>query len=237
MRKYEIKGVEHLVFDVGDEIPDDIEVVDDWRNSTVNDWVLADDGCVIQVLRKSVFRTRNGGQWTIGTVTGTFLNGSKSMDTEPRESRYSLGGKHSDRCIADRKEMTTNETLFARELTRGTSPEDAYIKIYRTNDRKYARVQAGILVKTERISRAMKEELKPVLKSLGISPEMILTGIRDIALSEESKDNDRLRALFELGEILELKEVNKVTEVAGALFQGFAPEEIASTQRPQLKEV
>jgi hypothetical protein len=82
----------------------------------------------------------------------------------------------------------------------------------------------------------MKEELKPVLKQLGISPELVLQGIRDIATDEEAKHSDKLKALFELGEILELKETNKVTEVTGALFQGFKPEQIKATVRPQLKE-
>ena len=116
------------------------------------------------------------------------------------------------------------------------SLEDAYLKVYRTNNKKYAKLQAGILVKSERIKKAMKEELKPVLQALGISPELVLQGIRDIATDEEAKHSDKLKALFELGEILELKETNKVTEVTGALFQGFQPEQIQATQRPQLKE-
>ena len=130
-----------------------------------------------------------------------------------------------------------NEILFSAALARGVSPEDAYLKVYRTNNRKYAKLQAGILVKSERIRKAMKEELKPVMKSLGISPELVLAGIRDIALNEDAKHSDKLKALFELGEILELKETNKVTEVSGALFQGFQPQQLEKAERPQLKEV
>ena len=121
-------------------------------------------------------------------------------------------------------------------MTRGVSPEDAYLKVYSTNNKNYAKLQAGILVKSERIKKAMKEELKPVLQALGISPELVLEGIKDIATDQDAKHSDKLKALFELGEILELKETNKVTEVTGALFQGFQPEQIQSTQRPQLKE-
>lgn len=237
MRSYKIREVEHLVFDVGDEIPDDIDVVEDWRQGEVGDWVLADDGCVIQVLRRC-FLAKNGrnNQYSVGTVTGTFSTDSKVFHTEEREDRYSISGKSSRKNFRLKKEMSSNETLFARELTRGVSPEEAYLKIYKTNDRKYAKLQGKLLVKTERIQKAMKEELKPVLKSLGISPEMILEGIRDIALDSEAKHSDKLKALFELGEILELKETNKVTEVTGALFQGFQPEQIAEVGRPQLKE-
>ena len=80
------------------------------------------------------------------------------------------------------------------------------------------------------------KELRPVLESLGISPELVLEGIRDIATDTQAKHSDKLKALFELGEILELKETQKVTEVTGALFQGFEPKQLEATQRPKLKE-
>ena len=175
--------------------------------------------------------------YTIGTCTGTFVNRDiVKMDTEKRDKIYNLSGKKPKDSLKNRTELTSNESLFAHHLTKGLSPEDAYIKSFRTKSRKYAKIQGGILVKTSRIRKAMKEELKPVLQSLGISPELVLQGIKDIATDEDAKHSDKLKALFELGEILELKETNKVTEVTGALFQGFQPEQIQATQRPQLKE-
>ena len=158
------------------------------------------------------------------------------MDTIKRENIYCLSGKNAIKDLKNRTEMSSNETLFAHHLTRGLSPEDAYIKSFRTNNRKYAKLIAGILVKTKRIRKAMKEELKPVLQALGIEPELVLTGIKDIATDPDAKHSDKLKALFELGEILELKETNRITEVTGALFQGFQPEQLQATQRPKLKE-
>jgi hypothetical protein len=240
MRTYTIKKQNHYVYEDLDEMPKDIVYLKDWRLAEVGDWVLADDGCIIQVLRKNVLAKRDGKvrvEHTIGTCTGTFVaRKSIKMDTERRKNIYSMSGKTSNQSLKVRKKLTINETLFAQHLTRGVSPEDAYLKVYRTNNKKYAKLQAGILVKSERIKKAMKEELKPVLKQLGISPELVLQGIRDIATDEEAKHSDKLKALFELGEILELKETNKVTEVTGALFQGFKPEQIEATVRPQLKE-
>jgi len=240
MRTYTIKKQEHPVYEDLDELPEGLVFLKDWRVAEVGDWVLADDGCILQILRKGTMATRRKGlkvEHTIGTCTGTFVNRSSiKMDTEKREDIWKLSGKACKDSIRNRKQITSNESLFAAALTRGVSPEDAYLKVYRTNNRNYAKIQAGILVKSERIRKAMKEELKPVLEALGIAPEMVLAGIRDVALDEDAKDSDKLKALFELGEILELKETNKITEVSGALFQGFQPEQIASTQRPQLKE-
>ena len=240
MRTYTIKKVEHKVYEDLSEIPVGIQYLKDWRQAEIGDWVLADDGCILQVLRNNNLAKRTNKvqyEHTIGTCTGTFVNNNNvKMDTEKRDNIYNLSGKRSEDSLNNKAKITSNESLFAHHLTKGLSPEDAYIKSFRTKSRKYAKIQAGILVKTDRIRKAMKEELKPVLQSLGISPELVLQGIRDIATDEDAKHSDKLKALFELGEILELKETNKVTEVTGALFQGFQPEQIQASERPQLKE-
>ena len=239
MRTYEIKRVKHCVYEDLLELPEDIKYLSDWRLAEVGDWVLADDGFIIQILRKNFLngsRLRNRSV-TVGTCTGTFsVRKTTLMDTERRKNIYSISGKAAQQSSKDRKRINSNEILFAQNLARGLSPEDAYIKVYRTNNRQYAKEHAAVLVKTERIQRKMKETLKPILEELGISPQLILSNIRDIALNDEAKDSDRLKALFELGEVIELKETNKVTEVAGALFQGFQPQQLESVDRPKLKE-
>ena len=234
MRTYVVNKKEHNVYEDLDELPSDLVFLKDWRLAQIGDWVLADDGCILQILRRSQMKTRWGKKKSLnffGTCTGTFSEKAK-MDTIRRENIYNISGRRTNRKI----DLTSNEILFAQNITRGLSPEDAYIKSFRTKNRKYAKIQAGILVKSERIRKAMKEELKPVLQSLGISPELVLEGIRDIATDEEAKHSDKLKALFELGEILELKETHKVTEVTGALFQGFEPQQLEATKRPKLKE-
>ena len=240
MRTYEIKKIEHHVYEDLSELPADLVYLKDWRKAEVGDWVLADDGNIIQALRKNSMSKPRGKVrviYTIGTCTGTFKISDKTlMDTEKRKDIYTFSGKNPIQKIKDRKKITSNEALFARELTRGVSPDDAYLKVYRTNSRIYAKLQAGILVKSERIRKIMKEELKPVLVALGIEPELVLGGIKDIATDPEAKHSDKLKALFELGEILELKETHKVTEVTGALFQGFEPQQLEATKRPKLKE-
>ena len=240
MRTYTIKKIDHHVYEDLSELPEDLVYLKDWRQAEVGDWVLADDGCIIQALRKNSMAKRRGKvrvSYSIGTCTGTFVIGNTIlMDTEKRKDIYSFSGKLIKDRIDNREKITPNEILFAQNITRGLSPEDAYIKSFRTKSHKYAKIQAGFLVKSERIRKAMKEELKPVLQALGIEPELVLGGIKDIATDPEAKHSDKLKALFELGEILELKETNKITEVTGALFQGFQPEQLQSTQRPQLKE-
>ena len=80
----------------------------------------------------------------------------------------------------------------------------------------------------------MKEELKPVLEALGISDTAVLRNINDIANSSQ-KDETRLKALFKLADILDLEEKNttSVTQLTGAVFQGFSDEQLQVAERPK----
>ena len=80
----------------------------------------------------------------------------------------------------------------------------------------------------------MKEELKPILDEIGIDEKSILSCINAIALSSE-KDETRLKALFKLADIMDLEDKNKtqVTQLTGAVFQGFSEDKIKEAERPK----
>ena len=117
------------------------------------------------------------------------------------------------------------------------SPKEAYLKAFPTKNLNYASVKSSQLMRTERIYTAMKEELKPVCEELGIDPKSVLEDIQYASKNSE-KEDVRLRALFKLADILDLEDKNqtKVTQVSGALFQGFTPEQLESAERPQISE-
>ena len=58
MRTYTIKKIEHHVYEDLSELPSDLVYLKDWRKAEIGDWVLADDGCIIQILRKNEMRTK-----------------------------------------------------------------------------------------------------------------------------------------------------------------------------------
>ena len=96
MRVYKVNKIEHTVFEDADEIPNDIDYLYNWRKGTLGDWVKADDGCVIQILREGTMVKPYGTERTqkyIGTCTGTFIVSEKTkLDTSRRVNIYSLGG-------------------------------------------------------------------------------------------------------------------------------------------------
>ena len=236
MRHYKVNKIQHTVFDSFDEIPKDIDYKYNWRIGQVGDWVIADDGCVIQILRKGEMIQRNKTREYIGTCTGTFPIGPQvKLDTSRRANIYSFGGNKSpENILLSRTVLNKHENLFVQYVIAGMSPEDAYIKAYPTNNRGYAKEKSAQLVKTKRITTAMKEELKPVLEDLGINEQYVLKGIKDTAELAD-KEDVRLRALFKLSYIMDLEEKNQttVTQITGNVFKGFTDNMIEEAERPK----
>ena len=239
MRFYRVNGVEHKVYDPDDNLPNGLIVQSNWKVGNVGDWVKADDDCITQILRKGVMKRQKGKAKKvdyIGTCTGTFpVYSSTKMDTSKRINIYSFGGgKLADDVLIDRTKMTKSEQIFVMHLARGTSPQDAYIKAFPTNNPGYAKFKSAQLVKTKRIRTAMKEELKPVLEELQLDETFVLKNIKEVILSSE-KDDTKLKALFKLADIMDMEDKNKtqVTNISGALFQGFTPEQVEEAERPK----
>jgi len=238
MRYYKVNGIEHRVYDDDDEMPLDLLVLKDWRVGQVGEWVMADDGSVIQILRRGTMLRRMGKnkfKEYVGTCTGTFpVTDTVKMDTSKRDDIYSFSGKKAQDRMSDKKNLTSYEQKFVALLASGIPAEDAYLQAFPTKNRKYAFEKSNTLIKTERVRTAMKEELKPVLEELGISEEYVLKTIKEVIHSTD-KDETRLKALFKLADIMDLEDKNstKVTQVTGALFQGFSTDEIETAQRPK----
>ena len=235
MRLYKVNGIQHRVFEDLEEVPGDISVVD-WKSSDVGDWVKADDGCIIQILRKGKMlkpKGKNRIVYYVGTCTGTFIAGTNSkMDTSRRENIYSFSGFKDN---YEGRKLTKKEELFVFYLSQEKlSPEEAYLKAFPTSNRRYANEKASTLIQTKRVITEVKEELKPVLEELGITEEYILKGIKNTAELAE-KEDVKLRALFKLSDILDLedKSSTQVTQLTGVQFGGFDNKMLEVAERPK----
>ena len=94
MRYYKVKGIKHTVYEHKQEVPPHIDVITNWRMGNIGDWVLADDRCIIQILRKGAMLRKNGNRAYVGTCTGTFLVLQNTfMNTDRRTNIYSFGGE------------------------------------------------------------------------------------------------------------------------------------------------
>ena len=236
MRWYKVNKFKYVVYDSIDEVPPHISIVKDWRKGEIGSWILTDDECILQVLRKGTMGRKNGEQEYIGTCTGTFpVSDNVKMDGDKRVNIYSFSGNNTpEQVVINRKKMTANEELFVQYISQGLTPEDAYVKAFPTNNKRYARMKAVNLIKTERVKTAVKEELKPILEELDINEKFVLENIKIVAQTSE-KDDTKLKALFKLADIMDMEDKNKtqVTQISGALFQGFTPEQVEAAERPK----
>ena len=239
MRVYKVNKIEHTVFESVDEVPSSIIYSEVWRDGHLSDWVLADDGCIIQILREGTMLKSRGSkrkQRYIGTCTGTFIvNDKTTMDTSKRVNIYSFGGNlDRDQIVEERQRLSNREELFVQYLASGMDARKAYLKAFPTNDPHYAGMRAGQLIKTTRIKTAMKEELKPYMEELGIDEHYILKNIKSV-VDSAPKEDTKLKALFKLADIMDMEDKNKtqVTQLTGAVFQGFSDEKLAEVERPK----
>ena len=227
------------MYEPEDELPKSLKVFDNWKDGQIGDWVKADDDCVIQVLRRGQMLRAKGKHKIreyIGTCTGTFPIGPRiKMDTSKRANIYSFGGSKSpENTLVDREKLTRAEHVFVLYMSLGMKPEEAYLKAYPTKNVRYAKEKSGSLVRTERIRTAMKEELKPVCKELGIDETYVLKGIK-VEAETADKSDTRLKALFKLSDIMDLEDKNQttVTQISGAVFKGFEENVLEEIQRPK----
>ena len=240
MRHYTVNNVQYVVYESEDELPPDVYPIKDWRNGGLFDWVLADDGCFIQILRKGTMTKPKGKVRQvayIGTCTGTFIVSPKTkMDTSKRVNIYSLGGDvERNQRLDDRENLSTREELFVTYLAKGVDPRKAYLDAFPTNNPHYAGLRAGQLIKTARVRSAMKEELKPYMEQLGLDENYVLSNIKEVIDSSDNKVADKLKALFKLADIMDMEDKNttQVTTMTGAVFQGFTPEKLEEVERPK----
>jgi hypothetical protein len=224
MREYTVKGISHKVYEP-DEVPIDIQPISNWSDADIGDWVVADDGCVIQVLR----RYNN----VIGTCTGSYIS-SRGMTTEKQQDIYSVGGKSYASRMRDRVKPTEKEILFASYIVRGNKPVEAYLKVFNTKNETTAKKRAAILVQQKRIQNLMREELKLAFAKQAIDLDYLLEAAKNV-VDGGKNDSDRLKALSMLWDAFGVVEKKAVTEVKG-VFQGFSDNQLTAIDRDLLTD-
>ena len=229
MRTYTIKGKEHKVYDLESELPNDVVISPDWKKSRRGDWVRADDGAYVQVLSAK----KMGDTDTVSTCIGTY-SVIGTMDTAEREDRYCLGGKSSRNSTINRENPTKREVLFAKRVYLGMDAVEAYLDVYKTNSRSYAKKRAALLLKTQRIDVLMDKNKENVMNQLEINLYYLLKKAKD-EVDTSKNGSDRISALKMLWDAFGVVEKQKVTEIAG-VFQGFEPKQLDEAKRPELPE-
>ena len=220
----------------------------DWRDADEEDWVEADDGGVIQLLKvakhvnhpndRKNYKFAKG--W-VRTVVGSFLNRPNThMDTDfsshPNRYTFSKTIRNPSKRVKERKKITRKEREFATNVVVGMGAVDAYKKAYTEMSNSSARKKATILLKQERVMSEIEKGVLDVAKSLGIDHEYILSKLKHLADYSED-DNIILQSSKELGKIVGTSGATIKQREVGLLgmFQGFSGEELEGANREQKK--
>jgi hypothetical protein len=191
----------------------DTPLIENWRTAIGGDWVLADDGCVIQVLvryRGSKNYPDNG---MIMTAIGQFAPaGLQEMDTDPAKHGT---GMFNAKTQGERWREKRDRPLTARDLLciklwlEGMGEEKAYNI---GKGKKYRGKLAGALtafrwfeqmLKDRRVFEVVKSALQEAAARHNITTDAIVQRLNDLSMSAE-KESVKLQATVTLGEWLEI---------------------------------
>lgn len=257
MQSQSIREVDHYVFEDKDEFTSFFQengtpvpkLVKDWRHAYEGDWVISDDGRIVQILKRGKIRhpqdRKNYRYYKayVRTIVGTFLcRDNVYMDTDfsehPNRYMFSKSGKTSSQRFNERKELTKKEKIFATNIVAGFGMANSYIDAYSETDPYKAKRKAAVLLKQERIMKEIERSVVDVAKGMGITHDWVLEKLKQLA-EEGGNDHIKLNAVKEVGKAIgttggiTVKE--RSTGVIG-LFQGFEPAQIEGAKRPLVIE-
>ena len=245
MKTREIKGVTHYLYeDVAEfrDYHDSVALVSDWRHSSIGNWVLTDDGQVCQVLHLGMLNKDNDKRKTytfIRTVIGSFICEKNVLIKGPMRTNmhtFSSDGKSPSVRRKEKEKANNAEFLFAKYVAKGDDVVEAYMKVFPTNNEKYASGQAKMLLKTDRVRNLIREEIDKYLDEADITPSYLLSEMRNIVDKRDSSDRDKLSALNTLIKISGMMDTDKKTESL-TLFQGFSQEQLNAIQKSKNKKL
>ena len=233
-----VKRKLEYVYDNKDEFFDnhDDELVDDWRESHTGDWILTDDGQVCKVLHRGVFE--NGNEY-IRTILGSYpIRDSIQITGGIADDIYRFTKKPTQARHKRKNEKSPNsrEIIFAKYVANGMPPEQAYLRIYKTNDSKYSKNASASLLKTKRVKKLISEETKKILGEVGIDEEYLLLKTKDIIDNYDARDSDKLRALEMMMKIAGMFPNDKKTESL-TVFQGYTKEQLQQLDGSNVKAI
>jgi len=217
MEFQKIKGVPHYVFENQKEFEEFFEskppsIAADWRKAEEGAWVRADDGGIVQLLRRGELNHHNDRpnyKWASGwvrTVVGTFVcHPNQKMDTNfaQHPNRYTFSGKDPFYSIKvrERTKLTKKERAFCFNIAAGMGLEASYKDAFGYEGLK-AREKGFLLMKQERVVTEINKSITELATEMGIDHNYILKGLKELFEDKNIDNATAFRALMELGKAI-----------------------------------
>tara|TARA_Y100001938_G_scaffold50345_1_gene70258 strand:+ start:97 stop:855 length:759 start_codon:yes stop_codon:yes gene_type:complete len=238
-----IKGKKHYAYESKEEFRrahPDTPLITDWKKAEEGDWCLADDGKVVQILKKGCFvdkRKRDNNY--IRTVIGMFNHrgGSPFVGTV-KDEMYRFT-KRSGYAVMTEGFLTLPKKHFAKYIAHGMDPVEAYQKAFpTTKSLDYAEKKSTLLLKNKTVRQAVDKEIENLMSEVGITKRYLLETTKDVIDKTEVKDNDKLRAIETLMKISGLLSTEKKVDSVALIqeFSGFSREKLKAFEQGILPE-
>lgn len=210
MQSQSIKGKKHLVFDDIAEYEDYFRETQgavpklclNWREAEEGEWTVADDGGVVQILKRKWAK-----RWYyVRTVVGTFFcTSAVTMDTDfsKHPSRYTMAKRDSRVQFDTRENLSVKERSWMALIRSGQSVGEAYREIY--GESQNAKEKFHEYLKLERIVKGISAAIKASAEDLGLTPEWVLKQLKDLVEDEMIAPNPKISAIREIAELIGLK--------------------------------
>ena len=229
MKTITVKKVVHPIFESKEEfetyfmdkegiVP---ELIKEWRNATeIGQWVLADDGGVVQIQNIKIYEKPKQHKGYLRTVCGTFLMSNYyKMDTSTdrrREDRYRFAPaaipkklpytqSQKQQIYKKNRLLNPQELEFFFCLLRGHHPIKAYQKVYKcSTSLKYIIDRVKKLLNSERMIKMFQDNkiVKDVAEKLGINHEYILKNYQNLFNDDKSENKLKFEINTKMGDII-----------------------------------
>jgi hypothetical protein len=225
MESVVLKQVKHNIFDSIEEFEEYFMVNEgvvpelkyEWREGGVGDWVVSDDGRIVQILSRKEYsekRRKRTGVF-IRTIVGTFeLRGKMDTDLTVRvypQGRYRIRKLYLHWRVvqAHRVKLSSKEKQYIARLFNGEDRIAAYYDVYGCIYMKAADKKSKNLLKQPRIIGAILGKTpKELAEELGVGIEAQLKKYK-LLLDKEEDTEKILKILKELGDVVDIKEERK----------------------------
>ena len=239
-----VKGKERILYESMKEFMafnPQLASTGDWRRGNEGDWVYTDDLYVCQILKVFYITVPSTKQRKkcIRTVCGSFVVGQKNIkmlgEKGVAENIYTFAGNYDTIKNIRSENVSSKKPLFAQYVAAGVDLSQAYSIVYpKAKDKNYIKTAANKLLQQKKVQQMVKEEIREILDSEGVSPEYIIRLYKDIADISE-RDSDRLRSLDALAKMSGLFDTEKKQEQL-TVWTGFTPEQMEAIKSDKINQ-
>ena len=150
VEKSTIRGKTHYVFESEEEyrgcFKEEASDIRPWKKGKEGDWVKADDGGIVQLLKVSdnINHPGDSDNYKVAsgwcrTIVGTFIktkNATMDSDFKQHPNRYTFSKKIKDtsKRVKERKNVTKNEKVFSVNVATGMGAVKSYMEAYNEVD-------------------------------------------------------------------------------------------------------